>query len=861
MKCFIISIIILTIISCEEVNNQKVEFSFYNIDQKNLINELNFTIHTDVTYYHSHIVIIDVSKLKDLNSAFHFNLISEHAECITYDIYDFDDIKIEDIIENVKKNIENSIGFLKPNLYPNTRKIAYLKIKKIYDSNKYLAIGFSSHATSDPNNRDFNVTMREILPPEKIGSDYSYYFKEVSHIFQINTTQIKRDYKMVILSTEKFIVFDEQKLAHNNPEIKGKIYLYAFVRVPIENKNLYILVNGPPRKDVVFKVKFIDTKDIKLHFYDYNNAGMKNAFQVYINDCKKPHYFFGKIQKDLENYLLFPDVEFGEVKLKVVNDMKKIVENFGTYNKLPGKKFLQAIQLKEREMLILLTCKSPSLITIRNMLKRNYRLSVKKSETHLIYLESHNSYFPEVEEDNTEIKLKLLNPYTPVKVEYYKNKISKYITNENRLNDTYRIIDTLNKNDKVKVQNKDDNLFVWTVLISATDKEKYNIIQKEMEGYASNDKPYYFFMIPNNVDFKEFHIFLTTENEKPKKIFHYMGFGKMPFIYSPDNYINYKVLSKSSPVIINIQNPYKFIRSNPTMKHFYVSLSGMNSNDIYIQHYYDKKLFLSEDEDLISVKMQNITLTKNKINSNILLQFDNCENKKIEFELELNGEKNYYSFDEKVKYYYFPIKNDNLSPKIYFLNTNERMLRYYYSDEKVFSFNPIQDRTIKVKRTKFYFVFEFQNLIKNENFEYIFLLFKNYDKSKLNDLRNRCFIEKVLNGLTKLDYIRKSLITQDIDTGKMTYEYRVPKNVRMTNFAFVVISKHTKKFKIESIYEPNYYDGDGFYKENSLIKVSSFILFFIFIAFIIVSKMNLKKKNSKFSNKYFEMSDEDIYVY
>ena len=115
-----------------------------------------------------------------------------------------------------------------------------------------------------------------------------------------------------------------------------------------------------------------------------------------------------------------------------------------------------------------------------------------------------------------------------------------------------------------------------------------------------------------------------------------MGFGKMPFIYSPDNYINYKVLSKSSPVIINIQNPYKFIRSNPTMKHFYVSLSGMNSNDIYIQHYYDKKLFLSEDEDLISVKMQNITLTKNKINSNILLQFDNCENKKIAFELVLN---------------------------------------------------------------------------------------------------------------------------------------------------------------------------------------------------------------------------------
>ena len=80
-----------------------------------------------VTYYHSHIVIIDVSKLKDLNPTFHFNLISEHAGCITYDIYDFDDIKIDDIIENIKKNIENSICFIKPNLYPYTRKNAYLK--------------------------------------------------------------------------------------------------------------------------------------------------------------------------------------------------------------------------------------------------------------------------------------------------------------------------------------------------------------------------------------------------------------------------------------------------------------------------------------------------------------------------------------------------------------------------------------------------------------------------------------------------------------------------------------------------------------------------------------------------------------
>ena len=75
------------------------------------------------------------------------------------------------------------------------------------------------------------------------------------------------------------------------------------------------------------------------------------------------------------------------------------------------------------------------------------------------------------------------------------------------------------------------------------------------------------------------------------------------------------------------------------------------------------------------------------------------------------------------------------------------------------------------------------------------------------------FYRKSIKWLTKMDYIRKTLIIQDRETGKMTYEYRVPKNVSMTILLFVVISKHTKIFKIESIYEPNYYDGDGFYKE------------------------------------------------
>ena len=41
------------------------------------------------------------------------------------------------------------------------------------------------------------------------------------------------------------------------------------------------------------------------------------------------------------------------------------------------------------------------------------------------------------------------------------------------------------------------------------------------------------------------------------------------------------------------------------------------------------------------------------------------------------------------------------------------------------------------------------------------------------------FYRKSIKWLTKMDYIRKTLIIQDRETGKMTYEYRVPKNVSM----------------------------------------------------------------------------------
>ena len=115
------------------------------------------------------------------------------------------------------------------------------------------------------------------------------------------------------------------------------------------------------------------------------------------------------------------------------------------------------------------------------------------------------------------------------------------------------------------------------------------------------------------------------------------------------------------------------------------------------------------------------------------------------------------------------------------------------------------------------------------------------------------FYRKSIKWLTKMDYIRKTLIIQDRETGKMTYEYRVPKNVSMTILLLLLFQNILKYLKL-NLYMNLIIMMEMDFIKNSLIKVSSFILFFIFTTFIIISKMNLKK-NRKFSNKYFEISD------
>ena len=832
--------------------------TFSTIDLKKSFTSLNFTIKSDPKTFHSHYIILDVSLLKDIYSSYHFNLLSQYASNIICEFEYFEDGNFEEIIKKIKSKNEKKTGTFKPILYPNTDEISYLKVTKTYEKTKFISIRFNY----ENNNQFINiyVTFLQILTPQKLGGDFSYSFKGVSNVFQINTTSIHRDNKMILFSDSNFLIYDEDKIIKNIPESLTRIYLYAHVKIPSKNKIIYIFVYS--KNDAVFKIKHINTKDVKMHFYDFQESGTKNAFQIYINNCKKKHYFFGKTFPNMNDYFLFPEINFGDVQTKIINSMNEIVNSVNfPYVSLEGNIFNRVKELKEQEFILEFTCNSPSLISVRNMNKNNFRPLIKKGETQYIYLDCRDSYYPEIFEDNTKIKLKLVDPLTHIKIKYSKNKKSRNISNENRLKDTYKVLDTLNRDDAIKISNPADH-FVWTELISETDESLYNIIDNEMEGYASTEKPYYFIKIPNDKEFKEFHVILSTQSNVPREIYYYMGFGVMPYIYSPNYYVNFKVLSKNSPFIINVRNPYKFIRSNPSVKHFYISLSGLNHNDIYIYHYYDRRITLDEDEDYISVKMQNVTLKQNLPDSNILLQFDNCENKKIEFSIELDGKKDIYSFEDSTKFYYLPIKNNDNFPKISFLNTNERMVRYIYSQEKEFNCAEDYDKKIIIQKEMYNLIFKFKkpSKINHKYMEYLILVFKDFDKSKLEDLKNRCYVEKLINGLEKLKYQKYSFVSNNEE---VEYRLRIEKNDTSTSMAVVVLSKEINGLRIENLYEPNYFEievVDGKLKKNSF--KNTFIFIFTFLLILLLLKFILKRNfKKKYYNQYSRMSDDEIFVY
>ena len=102
------------------------------------------------------------------------------------------------------------------------------------------------------------------------------------------------------------------------------------------------------------------------------------------------------------------------------------------------------------------------------------------------------------------------------------------------------------------------------------------------------------------------------------------------------------------------------------------------------------------------------------------MQFYNCENRKIDFDIEIGGNKNNYSFTEDVKSYISQLKMKIVPNFISKVNLKS----YLDSKENIFSFRNFTDDVLN---------------------EYLILLVKNHPPLKKNDLRNRSYIYKVMH--------------------------------------------------------------------------------------------------------------------
>ena len=290
---------------------------------------------------------------------------------------------------------------------------------------------------------------------------------------------------------------------------------------------------------------------------------------------------------------------------------------------------------------------------------------------------------------------------------------------------------------------------------------------------------------------------------------------------------------------------------------------------------------IPEDLHYLSTKEETVHLTKAPANSYLVMQFYNCENRKIDFNLEIGDIKNEYSFTEDVKFLYFPIENENI-PKLLLKNNFEKLLRYSYSSENIFSFTPVLDKKIRATVNGRNIYFTFRNFALDVQNEYLILLVKNHNPKKINDLTNRCYIYKIMHGELNEKFLLhqfKSKTSQSMIN--MKYEIPSKDYEEYKNYSVVILGKETTNFKTEIIYQPIYIEiidpnlsGPGkrpkedrrpaekkpeVKKSSFTMKLLPYCLFALFILIIYFVRYFIKNKFED-KKKYSRMDDNEIYV-
>ncbi len=290
---------------------------------------------------------------------------------------------------------------------------------------------------------------------------------------------------------------------------------------------------------------------------------------------------------------------------------------------------------------------------------------------------------------------------------------------------------------------------------------------------------------------------------------------------------------------------------------------------------------IPEDLHYLSTKEETVHLTKAPANSYLVMQFYNCENRKIDFNLEIGDIKNEYSFTEDVKFLYFPITNEN-TPKLHLKTQFEKLLRYSYSSENIFSFTPVLDKTIRATVNGKNIYFSFRNFAIDVENDYLILLIKNHHPNKINELTNRCYIYKVMHGELNEQFLLFQFKSKTSQT-MINVKYEIPaKDYEVyKNYSVVILGKETTNFKTEIIYQPVYVEikdenksGPGkrpkedkkpgekkpeVKKSSFTMKLLPYCLFALFILIIYFVRYFIKNRFLD-KTKYSRMDDNEVYV-
>ena len=552
--------------------------NYARIEPLDKYSTLSIPILTEGRYYYFHINI----EPYEVNEKIYFKYNKYYKGIILFFGTFYQTIKLDEI----EKNLPNYIT-AKEIVYEfdQTENEVICYVTKINNNDKSLVISMNNTIT---HLESVNLNITKYSLSQKISSEFSRTYQSIyiqSFYIDESSFNSNSEYIIIFSNNENIIhITSESPFIQKN----NKFYILNKTMVSsLMNQRLDFDIYNPKKdSNYYFEVKYIN--DISIYYFNLNTREELINFNIIIDNCEKPTYFYGIFNDNSKKDIFIGNVTKGDAKIyyKIDNLLQKTNNLFNfieVYNLIS-----YPTKMQSKYDLFQIKCSTATKIQINY-----YKAEKDGSNIHLNYGDSTSFY---IEGGKTEVyhltislpfyyKIMLFkrNDFSEVNFSINNKKIS--LTNDNYI---FKEEILFLKNNEIFIHS---NLTIFITFNIATNRFLFETISSFSKSkYLNNNYDLFLFSNSNpSYQFANLY-FLNNGNNNPKICIH----KDKEFKAITDNYIF-------------IEN--KCINFPPNSK-YYIEIDNPNNNNYlnYISLYisnYDNIIYDFEYRNIIDVFSYN----------------------------------------------------------------------------------------------------------------------------------------------------------------------------------------------------------------------------------------------------------------